>query len=111
MFVDWGACVEGGDNGVATLGCLGIVFQNLIRGALYFAGAAAVIIIIFSGIKLITSSGDPQKMQGAKKTLTYGIVGLLVVLFAGFIVLFIGNITNVNSDCLQGGTNGLDGCK
>lgn len=53
------------------------------------AGVAGVIMIIVSGLRYITSGGDAQSVSGAKRTLIYAIVGLVVVAFAQFIVRFV----------------------
>lgn len=79
--------------GIATLDCLPNLLQNIITWLLVFAGIVALFFIIFSGIKFITSSGDPKQVEGARHTLTYAIIGLLVVLLSYFIVNTIFGIT------------------
>lgn len=53
------------------------------------AGMAAVILIIVSGIKFVTSSGDSNGVSSAKKTIAYALVGLVVIILARTIVVFI----------------------
>ncbi len=53
------------------------------------AGAIAVVMIIISGITLITSSGDPAKVKKSRDTIIYAIVGIFVVLLSRSIVIFI----------------------
>jgi type IV secretory pathway VirB2 component (pilin) len=55
------------------------------------AGIVAVIMIIISGIKYITSGGDSTKITSAKNTLIYAIVGLVIVVLSQFIVHFVVN--------------------
>lgn len=86
----WGACAP---NGVATLDCILPLFRNVIAAALVFAGVVAVFMIIYSGIKLILSGGDAKQLEGARHTLTYAIIGLLIVLLSFAIVNLIGFIT------------------
>jgi len=50
------------------------------------ASAAAIILIIISGIKIVTSGGDPKQLAAAKATLTYAIIGLAVAMLA-FVIL------------------------
>jgi len=52
-------------------------------------GIAAVIMIIISGIKYITSTGDPSSVNSAKNALLYAIIGLVVVVTAQVIVRFV----------------------
>jgi hypothetical protein len=80
---------------VTTLNCIFQIVPTLIFWALEFAGIVAVILIIISGITLITSGGDPKKIDQAKKTLTYAIAGLVLIFFSFFIVIFIAQTTRV----------------
>ena len=56
--------------------------------AYYIAGALAVVMIIYSGIQFITSSGDPNKATKARQTLLFSLVGLAVIVFAYAITSF-----------------------
>lgn len=89
----WDSCLEGD---VATLSCIPIIIKNVINAALVFAGIVALFLIIFSGTQYITSKGDPQKVEGAKKTLTWAIIGLVLIFLSFFIVSLISNITGVD---------------
>ena len=53
------------------------------------AGVAAVIVIMIAGLRYVTSSGDPNTVAGAQKTIIYGVVGLVVVALAQVIVVFV----------------------
>jgi hypothetical protein len=90
----WDSCVENGD--VATLSCIPIIIQNIVLAALAFSGLVALVLIIYSGITYITSHGDPQKVEGAKKTLTWAIVGLVVIFLSFFVVNLISQVTGVD---------------
>ncbi len=46
----------------------------------------SLIFILFSGIQWITSGGDPKAIEGARKRLTYAIIGLVITLGAFVIV-------------------------
>lgn len=77
------------------------------------AGAIAIIFIIISGIKLVTSSGDPKKISSATGTLTYSLIGLAVVVLAFVIVqvvqaFFHVNVVNIGTD--TGGGEGAPSC-
>jgi cytochrome bd-type quinol oxidase subunit 2 len=52
-------------------------------------GVIAVIMIIIGGLKYITSGGESSNVSGAKNTIIYAIVGLVVVALAQFIVHFV----------------------
>ena len=55
----------------------------------FVAGILAVMWIIFMGIKMQTSSGDPQKVTAARNGIIYAAVGLVVVIVARSVVAFI----------------------
>ena len=97
MFQNWDNCVQ---NGVATLKCIPVLFNNLISAALLFVGFVAVFFIVYAGFSFVTSGGDPKKVQGAKQTITFAIIGLLIVLFSFSIILFIGYLTGTK-ECLS----------
>lgn len=88
----WGDCVK---EGIATLSCVPAVFRNVINAALLFAGVIALLMIIFSGFKFMTSSADPKKVEGARGTLVWAIIGLILILFAFGILNFISYVTAV----------------
>lgn len=53
------------------------------------AGIVAVVMIMYSGFSYITAGGDNNKIQEAKKTLTWSIIGLIVIVLARSIILFV----------------------
>ena len=53
---------------------------------LFAVGALSVIMLIWGGIRYTTSSGDSNKVQAAKNTVLYAIVGLVVSILAWAIV-------------------------
>lgn len=55
----------------------------------YIVGVVAVIMIMVSGIKYMTSGGDSQKVSSAKDTLVYALIGVAVVVLAQFLVRFV----------------------
>jgi len=52
-------------------------------------GVIAVVMIIIGGLKYITSGGESSNVSGAKNTIIYAIVGLIIVALAQFIVRFV----------------------
>jgi hypothetical protein len=52
-------------------------------------GSIAVIMIIIGGFRYVTSAGDSNNVSGAKNTILYAIVGLVIVVFAQIIVRFV----------------------
>lgn len=54
-------------------------------------GVVAVIMIIVGGFRYITSGGKQESVTGAKNTLLYAIIGLVIVALAQIIVRFVLN--------------------
>ena len=58
-------------------------------------GIAAVVMIVVGGLKYTISGGDSTRVSGAKDTILFAIVGLVVVALAQIIVHFV--LSNVNT--------------
>lgn len=106
MFQKWDSCTEtitnpdtGKSSVGATLRCLPILLNNVVNGFLIFVGAVALFLIIYSGIKFVTSGGDAKKVTEARQIMTYAIIGVVVVLSSFAIIYFIAYLTN-SKDCI-----------
>ncbi|MEK7605008.1 MAG: hypothetical protein AAB478_00595 [Patescibacteria group bacterium] len=69
-----------------------IIAERAVQVALFFIFVLALIFIIISGIKWITAGGDKTKVQSARGTLTYAIVGLVLALLSFLIIGFVGQL-------------------
>ena len=83
---DAGACEEEAD---ATEDKVNDLITQVINIFSVIVGIVAVIMIIWGGLKYITSGGDSGNVTGAKNTILYAIIGLIIVALAQFIVRFI----------------------
>ena len=63
--------------------------KTIVNILLFILGAIAVIVIVISGIRYATSGGDSSAVKGAKDTILYAIVGLIVAILAFAIVNFV----------------------
>lgn len=63
--------------------------KDIVNILLFVLGAIAVIIIVIGGLRYVLSSGDPGAIKGAKDTILYAVVGLIVALLAYAIVNFV----------------------
>jgi hypothetical protein len=93
--MNWSSC-SGPSGNAATLDCLPLLLQVIISWLLTFAGVVALFLIIYAGIRFITSGGDAKSVDGAKKTLSYAIVGLVLILLSFFIINLIAYATGVS---------------
>lgn len=65
------------------------ILQQAVNIFSVIVGIIAVIMIVVGGLRYITSGGDTGKVSGAKNTIIYAIVGLIIVAVAQFIVRFV----------------------
>lgn len=91
-------CGAGGGNAPDTAQATKSVnntFATIINLFSVVAGILSVIMIILAGFRYITSSGAQDKLTSAKHTLTYAIIGLIIVALAQVISQFVlGRATN-----------------
>lgn len=87
-------------NTPTSLACLPVFLGNISSSALILAGVAAVFFITFSGIQFLTSGGEAQKVESAKKTFTFAVIGLLIILFSYTIIKVVSRTTNVNPETI-----------
>ena len=63
--------------------------RNVINILSAIVGVVAVIMIIVGGFRYITSGGNDASVTGAKNTILYAIIGLVIVALAQIIVHFV----------------------
>ncbi len=56
------------------------------QGVAVLIGSLSVIMIIWSGILFLVSAGDPAKIQKAKSSLTWAIIGIAIAISAEVII-------------------------
>lgn len=90
------AQIETSEKGVATLKGLEGLFGNLVSGLLSFAAIALFIMLLIGGFKYLTSGGDPKNLESAKATLTYAIIGMVLLALTFLILVLIEEFTGAN---------------
>lgn len=83
--IQQGVNASGGAGEVA----LGDRLKLIVNILLYLLGAIAVIMIVIGGIRYTTSNGDSSSITGAKNTILYAVVGLIIAMLAYAIVNFV----------------------
>lgn len=74
---------------------LEIIFGNILGVILSLAGVAIFIMLIMAGFKFLTAGGNPEQAKSAKATMTWAIIGLVVMLVVWFIMRLIEEFTGV----------------
>ena len=71
------------------------LFQRITNILLFLVGAISVIMLIIGGIRYVISAGDQNAVTGAKNTIMYAIIGVIVALVAyGAIDFILGQFEN-----------------
>lgn len=78
-----GPCTTAGGNDISR------VLKAVLSILSWIAGVAAIIMIIISGLKYITSGGDSSSVASAKQSLIYALVGVVIVALSQVIVRFV----------------------
>lgn len=77
-----GCDLTGNDNAVNNV-------VNIINVGISIGGVLAIFFIVVGGIQIATSQGDPSKFSKGKNTILYAVIGLIVMLVAYAIVVFV----------------------
>ena len=81
----------GGISPITPTGNLDVV--NVITTVVYwilgFSAMVAVLFLILGGLQYITAAGNEKRIEGAKNTILYAVIGLVVMLLSFVIVAFI----------------------
>lgn len=75
-----------GAAGTTTLFGDGSIFNTVVNILLFLIGAISVVMLIIGGIRYTVSAGNSTSVTGAKNTILYAIVGLIVAFLAFAIV-------------------------
>lgn len=77
---------------------VGTFVTTIINNAIAIAGVLAFIFIIIGGFGILSGAGnsDPKKIEQGKQTLTYAVIGLLIVVFSLWFIEAIKLFTNVD---------------
>ncbi len=72
------------------------IFSNVVTSLLALGGVVLFLMLLSGGFKYLTSGGDPKSVEGAQKTLTYAIGGLVLLAGSYLILLIIQTITGAD---------------
>lgn len=76
------------------IGCVPVTLDGFVGAILPFAigiaGGIAFLLILFGALQIMTSAGNPEKLNAGRELVTSAIVGLLLIIFSVFILQLIG---------------------
>ncbi len=82
-------------DGVASFKYFEIIFANILAIATPLAGIVVFIFVVMGGFKLLFSGGNPENVKKATGTITWAIIGIVIMLSIWFIFRFIEQFTGV----------------
>ena len=62
---------------------------SVLNAIVNFLGILVLVAIVIAGFRLVLSQGEEEAKEKAKKGIMYSIIGLILVIFAKVIILFI----------------------
>lgn len=83
-----------GDCGDQAAGTATKLIATVVNVISIVVGAVAVVMIIIGGFRYVTSGGKDDSVKGAKNTILYALIGLIIVALAQIIVHFVLNKTS-----------------
>lgn len=90
----WSESAKGG--GPATIKDLEVVFARIVSVIASFAGIAALAMLIIGGFRYLTSGGDPKATEAARNTMTYAILGIVLLIGSWLILVLLKNFTGID---------------
>ncbi|SRR3990167_11389487 len=76
---------------------LGKIISELLPFLFAGAGLLLLLFLLYGGISLMLSRGDPKAVQGAKDKITGAVVGFVIVFVAYWLVQIIGTILGIEA--------------
>lgn len=68
---------------------VGGIFSTISNILIFLVGAIAVIMLIWGGLQYVISAGDSKRVENAKSTILYAIIGIVIAILAFAIVNFV----------------------
>jgi hypothetical protein len=75
---------------------LEVVFASTVNIILAISGFALLIMIVIGGFQYLNAGDNPKEAEKASKTLTYALIGLVVIVASWFILQAVERITGLN---------------
>lgn len=73
-----------------------VVIQNLIGFLAPAAAIAFLVMMLYGGFKFIFSGGDQKQVASARSTMTYAVIGIILVVVAWLVLVLVSDLTGVD---------------
>lgn len=64
-------------------------FHNIANALILVVGAVSVLMVIIGALKFVVSMGHPKRVESARNTILYAIVGVIVAMCSYAVVNFV----------------------
>lgn len=68
---------------------LPLFFHNIANALIMVVGAVSVLMVIVGALKFVVSMGHPKRVESARNTILYAIVGVIVAMCSYAVVNFV----------------------
>jgi hypothetical protein len=89
LTIESGASCSQGTSAKSNLFGNGGIFTTVANTLIFLVGAISVIFLIIGGLRYVVSNGDAKAVEGAKNTILYAIVGVVVAVISYALVAFV----------------------
>ncbi len=96
-----GICITSNGDQVVTFKWFEFLFGNVVQAVLALGGIALFVMLVVGGFQYITAGGNPQGIEAARKTLTYAILGIVLLAASFLILVLIKDFTGVDVTTFQ----------
>ncbi len=84
---DWNSGLINAQTSALPSGSISLIIYQIMQWLLGLIGVIAIIAFVIAGIIYLTSAGDDERIQQAKRAMTYSIIGVIVALM-GLVILY-----------------------
>lgn len=82
-------------NPVAQFGNLSTILNQVLPMVMVVASLVCLAILLTGSFTYVTSSGEPEKIKKARNTITYSIIGLILIFLSYLMVRVVSYITGI----------------
>jgi len=75
---------------------IGTLINLLLPTFFYGAGLALLIYLVFGGVQLMLSQGEPKAIEGAKNKITGAVIGFIIIFVAYWLVVLVGKLLGIS---------------
>lgn len=72
------------------------IIQNIIGLLASAAALAFLVMLLFGGFKFVTSGGDQKQVASARSTMTYALIGIILVVVSWIILMVVKSLTGID---------------